>query len=96
MAGPDLAAVNGVKQQLMTTFEARDLGEAHYFLGMTITHRSDGTIKLAQEKMINEIITTYGMTEGKTKSTPLNATVPLTAEGGDAGGERTKTHDVSC
>ena len=32
--------------------------------------------------MINEIITTYGMTEGKTKSTPLNAAVPLMTDGG--------------
>ena len=47
------AAASAIKQRLMSAFDARDLGEATFFLGMSITRdRESRTIKLAQERLI--------------------------------------------
>ena len=47
IAARDLNAVTTIKSKIMSSFEARDLGEANTFLGMNITRdRTNRTLKL--------------------------------------------------
>jgi len=83
IAARDLEAVKRVKEQLMSVFEARDMGEATYFLGMTITRdRSARTIKLAQGRMTAELVAKYESGEVRTKEVPISPSARLTKEGG--------------
>ena len=76
------AAAVEIKQRLMSTFDARDLGEATFFLGMTITRdRAARTIKLAQERLTTDLLSKYGMLDAKALSTPLSPNTKLTKEG---------------
>ena len=82
IATPGVAATAEIKQRLMNTFDARDLGEATFFLGMTITRdRARCTIKLAQERLTTDLLSKYGMLDAKALSTPLNPNTKLTKEG---------------
>lgn len=83
IAARDLDAVKRVKQQLMSVFEARDMGEATYFLGMTIERdRSARTIKLAQGRMTAELVAKYASGEVRTKEVPMSPSVRLSKEEG--------------
>jgi hypothetical protein len=74
IAAPTLAEVNAVKKQLLSRFEARDLGDASMFLNMTIDRdRPSRTIKLSQRRAVEELISKYNMSDGKTKVTPLGS-----------------------
>ena len=67
------ADVDWVKQQLTSKFEARDLGEAKYFLGIDIVRdRSAHTVKLSQKRLTAQLVDTYGLTESKSKTVPLS------------------------
>jgi hypothetical protein len=82
VAGKNLSDVNRVKQMLMETFDARDLGDAKYFLGMEIERdRSAGTLKLSQKKYAEEVVARFGMTDAKPASVPLSPAVKLTRDG---------------
>jgi hypothetical protein len=84
IAAKDLDTVHRVKEMLLGSFEARDLGEAALYLGMTITRdRITKTVKLAQERMTAEIIHKYGLDDAKAKPTPLSTAVQLTKDEGD-------------
>jgi hypothetical protein len=68
IAAHGLEMVRSVKGQLMSTFDARDLGEATSYLGMTITRdRAQGTLKLAHEKMTADLVHRFGMGDGKVR-----------------------------
>ena len=55
IATRSLAAVAEVKRQLLSRFDARDLGEATSFLGMTISRdRASRTIKLLKNHVYSE------------------------------------------
>jgi hypothetical protein len=84
IAGPDLATVKGVKEQVMASFEARDLGVAQLFLGMTISRdRAKRTIKLSQGRMTAELAAKFGQSDAKPKNIPLSTAVHLTKDEGD-------------
>lgn len=77
-------AVDNVKQRLMSTFDARDLGEVNHYLGINIIReRGSRTIQLSQELMIREIVEYCGLSDAKTLSTPLSPSIKLSAEDGD-------------
>lgn len=70
------------KQQLMSTFDARDLGEATYFLGMDIIRdRTNRTIKLAQGRLTADLLSKFNMTDANSLSTPINTSTKLTKNG---------------
>ena len=82
IAAPNAARAAEVKQRLMSVFEARDLGEATFFLGMSITRdRERRTIKLAQERLTADLLSKHGMLEAKALSTPLSPSTKLTKSG---------------
>lgn len=75
-------SVKTVKTILMTTFDARDLGDASYFLGWEIKRdRAKRTLKVSQTKMTTNLIIKYGMDNAKTKTTPLSPANKLTKQG---------------
>jgi hypothetical protein len=84
LAAQDLATVSLLKQQLMSVFDARDLGEATSFLGMCISRdRSSKTVRITHEHMTRELVAKYGVSDGKPRSVPLSLSVKLCKEEGD-------------
>jgi hypothetical protein len=78
-------AVQDVKRHLKGPFDARDLGEAQYYLGIKISRdRGSQTLKLSQELMTKELVSRYGLDECKSRSTPLVPSVKLCREDGEA------------
>lgn len=82
IASKGIEAVNKVKELLMSVFDVRDLGEAKYFLGMELLRdREAKTLKITQQRMATDLIGKYGMTEAKSKSTPMSTSQKMTQEG---------------
>ena len=66
----------------MSSFEARDLGEAVSYLGITISRdRANRQIKISHERMIADLLDKYNMKDSKTKSIPLSPAIKLSKEG---------------
>ncbi|XP_019054646.1 PREDICTED: uncharacterized protein LOC109115269 [Nelumbo nucifera] len=61
---------------LSTTFALRDLGEAHYFLGLEL-HRSSDGVHLSQRKYIHYLLVKTKMHEAKPIHTPMAASTKL-------------------
>ena len=62
-----------MKQDLAKKFEMKDLGEAHFILGIQIErNRSAHTLSLSQQAYIKKIVERYGMSESKAVATPLD------------------------
>lgn len=77
-----MSLITSTKQRLMGIFDARDLGEASYFLGMDIIRdRTNRTIKLAQGRLTADLLTKHNMLEAKSLSTPLSTSTKLTKDG---------------
>lgn len=55
---------------LNTTFRMKDMGLVHYFLGIQVTHTSDGLF-LCQEKYTTDLLATAGMSDCVPMPTPL-------------------------
>ena len=84
IASTDKGLIQGVKQRLLETFDARDLGEASTYLGMNITRdRGSGTIKISQPRMTNDLISKFGMDDSKIRSIPVSASIKLTKDEGE-------------
>lgn len=74
--------LTNTKQQLMTVFEARDLGSATFYLGMDIIRdRTAKTITLAQQRLTRDLLEKYKMTNANSVNTPLSLATKLTKEG---------------
>jgi hypothetical protein len=81
IAGKQLSDVEQVKQLLMSAFDARDLGEAKYFIGMEILRdRAELTLKLVQQKYAEDVVARFGMADSKPNVVPLNPSVKLSRE----------------
>jgi len=75
----DLELVRDIKKTLMTTFDARDLGEAAYFLGWEIKRdRVKKTIKVTQQRMTTDLVNKYGMKNVKPRTTPMSVALKMT------------------
>ncbi|GAB4822219.1 hypothetical protein N2152v2_009265 [Parachlorella kessleri] len=78
----DSAALADTKTKILDTFEARDLGPAASFLGMSIHRdRTARTLSLAQGRLTKDLLEEYGLGDCKPLSTPLSAATKLTKEG---------------
>lgn len=83
-------SATAVKSVLMKIFDIRDLGEAVLFLGMEIIRsRADGTLKIVQRRMVDDLITKYGLHDAKIKATPLSPSIKLSKT--QSGAELDKT-----
>jgi Reverse transcriptase (RNA-dependent DNA polymerase) len=73
IVGKLLSDVEQVKRMLLGNFDARDLGEAKFFLGMEIARgRSAGSLILSQKKYAAEVVSRFGMSDARPVSAPLS------------------------
>jgi hypothetical protein len=78
----DLELRRDIKKTLMTTFDARDLGEAAYFLGWEIKRdRVKKTTWVTQQRMTNDLVNKYGMKNVKPRTTPMSVAPKMTKNG---------------
>nr|XP_009771932.1 PREDICTED: uncharacterized protein LOC104222398 [Nicotiana sylvestris] len=62
-------------------FQVSDLGPAKQMLGMRISrNRSEGTLKLSQEKYIQKVLSRFSLHDAKTRSTPLGSHLNLSKD----------------
>lgn len=61
---------NFVKNLLSKKFNMKDLGEAHYILGIQLIRSSDGSIVLSQSTYLSNMLEQFGMSDCKTIATP--------------------------
>ena len=81
ITGNDLSGIQELKNFLSQQFEMKDLGHLNYFLGLEITHSTDG-IYITQAKYAFELLSRVGLTDNKTVDTPVEFNVHLTPSGG--------------
>jgi hypothetical protein len=76
--------VEDVKAAIKQVFDARDLGEASFFLGMVIQRdRANRTIKLTQARTTADLVAKYGLSDAKPRSLPLDPALRLMQGEGD-------------
>ena len=74
----NLADVQSVKDKLGEAFKITDLGEAKYFLGISLDRdRQARTLKMTQERLATELVGKYGMKDSKVKSIPISPSIRL-------------------
>lgn len=66
----DMAEMSRVKSLLQKSLDVVDMGELHYFLGVSFRRFHDLTI-LSQEQYINKILSRFGMYNCKPVATPI-------------------------
>ena len=66
-----------VKEELRSSYEIKNLGEVKYILGMKIERTNDGSIKLLQCIYSKCVLECFGMTDAKSRSTPLPPGITL-------------------
>ena len=83
IAANSLSSIEWAKSKIMTVFEARDLGEAHMYLGMLIERdRASFSLKLSQQRMTAQLLSKHHLLDAKPKSVPLTAAIKLTKDEG--------------
>lgn len=84
IVAPNLLMVQEIKDQVTSAFDARDLGEAAYFLGITITRdRPNHEIKISKERMTLDLVQQFGVAEAKMRHTPLSTGMQLSQDSGE-------------
>ena len=81
ITGDDLNGIQELKNFLSQQFEMKDLGHLRYFLGLEITHSTDG-LYIIQAKYASELLSRAGLTDSKTVDTPVELNAHLTPSGG--------------
>jgi hypothetical protein len=74
-----LETIAKLKAYLKSKYKLRDLGEATLFLGITI-ERSPAGIKLAQQRLVNDLATKYGMQDSNGRQVPMSPSTKLTKD----------------
>ena len=77
ITGDDLSGIQELKVFLSRQFEMKDLGHLRYFLGLEITHSTDG-LYITQVKYASELLSQAGLTDSKTVDTPVEFNAHLT------------------
>lgn len=65
--------------RLSSEFAIKDLGPLSYFLGIAVT-RHDGGLFLSQKKYVDEILERAGMSSCKSRPTPVDTKLKLSAK----------------
>ncbi|RVX17384.1 Retrovirus-related Pol polyprotein from transposon RE2 [Vitis vinifera] len=70
ITGDDLSGIQELKDFLSQQFEMKGLGHLSYFLGLEITHSTDG-LYITQAKYASDLLSQAGLTDSKTVDTPM-------------------------
>ena len=81
ITGDDLSGIQELKDFLSQQFEIKDFGHLSYFLGLEITHSTDG-LYITQAKYASDLLSRVGLTDSKTVDTLVELNVHLTPLGG--------------
>lgn len=73
---PNMAEIDRFYEELSAKYEAKDLGEVKFYLGMEINRLHDGSILLTQRKYIKDLLARHGMENCALVVTPVTQ-VPL-------------------
>ena len=77
----DLSGIQEFKDFLSQQFEMKDLGHLIYFLGLEITHSTNG-LYITQAKYASELLSQAGLTDSKTVNTLVELNAHMTPSGG--------------
>lgn len=80
--GNDDEGISNLKKMLAMSFEVKDLGFLHYFLGIEVAYSAQG-IYLSQRKYVLDLLAETGMLECKPASTPIEQNHRIIADSGD-------------
>ena len=80
ITGDDLSGIQELKDFFSQQFEMKDLGHLSYFLGLEITHSTDG-LYITQVKYASELLSQAGLTNSNTVDTPIKLHAHLTPSG---------------
>lgn len=84
IAATDSAMIKEVKGFLTSTFSARDLGEATFYLGINlIRDRAAKSIKLSHERAIADLVSKFALAGCKPRDIPMGAGIKLNALDGE-------------
>ena len=78
--GDDLSGIQELKDFLSQQFEMKDFGHISYFLGLQITHFTDG-LYITQAKYASELLSRAGLTDSKTVDTLFELNAHLLPQG---------------
>ena len=78
----DLSGIQELKDFFSQQFEMKDLGHLNYFLGLEITHSTDG-LYITQAKYVSDLLSRAGLTNSKTVDTPVELNTHLTPSRGE-------------
>ncbi|XP_059590521.1 retrovirus-related Pol polyprotein from transposon RE2 [Vitis vinifera] len=81
ITGDDLSGIQELKDFLSQQFEMKDLGHLSYFLGLEITHSTDG-LYISQAKYASNLLSQARLIDNKTVDTPVELNAHLTPLGG--------------
>ncbi|RVW18805.1 Retrovirus-related Pol polyprotein from transposon RE1 [Vitis vinifera] len=81
ITGDDLSGIQELKDFLSQQFEMKDLGHLSYFLGLEITHSTDG-LYITQAKYASNLMSQARLTDSKTVDTPVELNAHLTPSRG--------------
>ncbi|KAJ9554596.1 hypothetical protein OSB04_018641 [Centaurea solstitialis] len=81
ITGSDTSGITHLKQSLSSSFEMKDLGLLHYFLGLEVLSDTAGTY-LCQAKYTSDLLSRAGITDQKVVSIPLEPNLHLTPNAG--------------
>jgi len=81
IAGPTTQIQEEIKRLLNIRSHMSNLGPAKQFLGLLIVQTPEsGTTTLSQERVINELLSRYGMSQANGVHTPLKSTKAMQPE----------------
>nr|GEW89359.1 putative ribonuclease H-like domain-containing protein [Tanacetum cinerariifolium] len=82
------ALCQSFKKLMKDKFQMSLMGELTFFLGLQVKQKKDG-IFISQDKYVDEILRKFGLSEGKSASTPIDSEKPLLK---DTDGEDVDVH----
>ena len=80
ITGDDLSGIQELNDFLSQQFEMKDLGHLSYFLGLEITHSTDG-LYITQAKYDSDLLSRVRLTDSKTVDTLVELNAHLTPSG---------------
>ena len=81
IANADQEEIDHVKSHLAASFDMKDLGDLHYFLGIEVIRTPEG-ILISQRNYVLSMLFKFGMTDCKYVATPLDRNVKFRPESG--------------